>query len=314
MAEKIATRDAYGKTLAELGKTHPEIVVLDADLSCSTKTNVFAQQFPGRFFNLGVAEQNMMGWAAGLAASGKIPFASSFAVFATGRTFDQIRNSIALPRLNVKIAASHAGLSVGPDGASHQAIEDIALMRILPNMTVVVPADGPQAGEATRAAVAHVGPFYLRLGRPKVETVVAGHPFRLGEAQQLRPGGDATVIACGTLVHEALKAADMLAAEKLSLRVINLHTIKPLDTRAVLNAARETGAILTAEEHTIYGGLGSAVSEVLAEAGLGIPFQRAGVADQFGESGEPDELFRKYGLDAETLANQVRLLVKRKSR
>jgi len=311
MTEKIATRDAYGKALAELGGQHPDVVVLDADLSCSTKTNLFAEKYPERFFNLGVAEQNMIGWAAGLAAAGKVPFASSFAVFATARTVDQIRNSIALPRLNVKIAASHAGLSVGPDGASHQAIEDIALMRVLPNMTVVVPADGPQAADATRAIYQHRGPVYLRLGRPKVETV-ANQPFVLGKAQVLRPGKDATVIACGTLVAEALRAANALAAKGLEIRVVNMHTIKPLDTEAVLASARETGAILTAEEHTIIGGLGSAVAEVLAESRVPIAFQRLGVMDCFGESGEPDELFKKFGLDAPAIEQRLSQLIQRK--
>lgn len=310
--ESMATREAYGKTLVELGREHPEIVVLDADLSCSTKTNLFAEKFPDRFFNLGVAEQNMIGWAAGLAVAGKIPFASTFAVFATGRAYDQLRNSVAFPNLNVKLAATHSGLSVGPDGASHQAIEDIALMRILPNFTVVVPADGPQAAQATRAIYEHRGPVYLRLGRPKVETITSQEPFVVGRAQLLRPGRDAAIIACGTMVRESLLAAGRLAAEGLSVRVLNMHTIKPLDAEAVLAAGRETGALLSAEEHTIIGGLGSAVAEVLAEAGLAVPFRRLGVKDQFGESGEPDELFRKHGLDAASVAEAVRGLVKKK--
>lgn len=310
--EKIATRDAYGQALAELGQTHPEIVVLDADLSCSTKTSVFAARFPDRFYNLGVAEQNLIGWAAGLAASGKVPFASTFAVFATGRAYDQLRNSVAFPRLNVKLAASHAGLSVGADGASHQALEDIGLMRLLPNFTVIVPADGPQAAAATQAAYAQPGPVYLRLGRPKVETVTAGHPFVLGRAQVLRPGTDAAVIACGTLVKESLRAAERLAAEGLQVRVVNMHTLKPLDEEAVLAAARETGAVLSAEEHTIIGGLGSAVAEVLAGSGTRVAFRRLGVNDCFGESGEPDELFRKFGLDADSVAAAVRALVRTK--
>jgi transketolase len=310
--EKIATRDAYGQALIELGREHEDLMVLDADLSCSTKTNTFAEKFPERFFNLGVAEQNLVGWAAGLATAGKVPFASTFAVFATARAFDQLRNSVAFPGLNVKIAATHAGLSVGPDGASHQAIEDIALARVLPNFTVVVPADGPQAAQATRAAYAHLGPVYLRLGRPKVETVTQGQAFELGRAQVLRPGNDAAILACGTLVQEALLAADILAKENISLRVVNLHTIKPLDESAVLAAGRETGAVLSAEEHTILGGLGSAVAEVLAESDLSIPFKRLGVRDQFGESGEPHELFKKHGLDAVSLAASVRELLKKK--
>jgi len=310
--EKIATREAYGIALAELGKEHAEVVVLDADLSCSTKTNVFAERFPERFYNMGVAEQNMIGWSAGLAASGKVPFASTFAIFATARAYDQLRNSVAFPKLNVKIAATHAGLSVGPDGASHQAIEDIALMRILPNFTVIVPADGPQAAAATRAAYEHRGPVYLRLGRPKVKTVVLDQPFVIGKAQTLRAGKDAVIFACGTMVHEALAASETLAAEGLTVRVVNLHTIKPLDTEAIVAAARETGAVLTAEEHTIIGGLGSAVAEVLAEAGVTMQFHRLGVNDQFGESGEPEELFRKFGLDAASVAAAVRVLVQRK--
>jgi len=309
MSEKIATREAYGKMLAELGEKHPELVVLDADLSCSTKTNIFAQKFPQRFYNVGVAEQNMIGWAAGLAVSGKVPFASTFAVFATTRAFDQIRNSIAFPNLNVKIAASHAGLSVGPDGASHQAIEDIALMRIMPNFTVVVPADGPQAAEATRWVYEHQGPVYLRLGRPKVENINVNEPFVIGKAQMLQPGQDATVIACGTMVREALLAAKELISAGICLRVLNMHTIKPLDAEAIITAAQETRAIVTAEEHTIIGGLGSAVAEVLAESGKIVPFRRLGVNDQFGESGEPNELFDKYGLTARHIASAVRTLL-----
>lgn len=312
MTEKIATREAYGQMLAKLGETQQDLFVLDADLSCSTKTNIFAKKFPERFFNLGVAEQNMIGWAAGIAASGKIPFASTFAVFATARAFDQIRNSIAFPRLNVKIAASHAGLSVGPDGASHQAIEDIALMRIMPNFTVIVPADGPQAAAATQAAYHHVGPVYLRLGRPKVESLGTDQEFILGRAQLLRAGTQATIIACGAMIREALTAARQLEAEKISVRVVNLHTIKPIDYEAIITAARETGAVLTAEEHTIVGGLGSAVAEVLAEAGLAVPFKRMGVNDSFGESGEPDELFDKFGLSAPHLAGALRELLTRK--
>lgn len=311
MGEKIATREAYGKALVELGAEHDDLIVLDADLSCSTKTNLFAAKYPERFYNLGVAEQNLIGWAAGMAACGKKPFASSFAVFATARTYDQIRSSVAFPNLNVKIAASHAGLSVGADGASHQAIEDISLMRTMPNFIVVVPADGPQTIAATKALYQHVGPAYLRLGRPKVETLATDQPFVLGRAQVLRPGRDAAVIACGTTVKEALLAAEQLAQEGVSVRVINLHTIKPVDRDAVLAAARETRALVTVEEHTVIGGLGSAVSEVLAEAGTGVPFKRLGVQDVFGESGEPEELFAKYGLNAANVAATLRQLLKR---
>jgi len=308
MADKIATRDAYGKALAELGETNPNIVVLDADLSCSTKTNVFAEKFPERFYNMGVAEQNMMGWAAGLSASGKIPFVSTFAVFAT----DQVRNSIAFPRANVKICASHAGLSVGPDGASHQAIEDIALMRILPNMTVIVPADGPQAAAATKAVAAFQGPVYLRLGRPKVASVTAENDFVIGQALQLQDGRDITLIACGTMVQEVLAAANLLEEAGYSARVLNMATIKPIDQEAILTAARGTGAILTAEEHTIIGGLGSAVAEVLSEHGASIPFSRIGVQDQFGESGDPVELFKKFGIDAASITQRALTLIRNK--
>jgi transketolase len=311
MGEKIATREAYGKALVELGAQHDDLIVLDADLSCSTKTNLFAAKYPERFYNLGVAEQNLIGWAAGMATCGKKPFVSSFAVFATARTYDQIRSSIAFPVLNVKIAASHAGLSVGADGASHQAIEDMALMRIMPNFIVVVPADGPQTIAATQALYQHAGPAYLRLGRPKVETIITDQPFVLGRAQVLRPGRDAAIIACGTTVKEALLAADQLSQEGVSVRVVNLHTVKPVDREAILSAARETRALVTVEEHTVIGGLGSAVAEVLAEAGVAVPFRRLGVQDLFGESGEPEELFAKYGLDAASVATTLRQLLKK---
>lgn len=310
MGEKIATREAYGEALAELGNSNEAIVVMDADLSCSTKTNVFAKKFPKRFYNIGVAEQNMMGWAAGLSVTGKIPFVSTFAIFATARAYDQIRNGIAAPKMNVKICASHAGLSVGPDGASHQAIEDIALMRILPNMTVVVPADGPQARAATNAIAHCQGPVYLRLGRPKVETITTSAAFEIGRAQTLLEGNDLTLIACGTMVPEAMKAARQLKASGIEARVINMHTIKPIDQTAILTAARETGAIITAEEHTIIGGLGSAVAEVLAEAGHPCKFSRIGVKDVFGESGEPEQLFKKFGIDAETIITRAQQLIR----
>ncbi len=314
MGDKVATREAYGQALAELGETNDSIVVLDADLSCSTKTNVFAEKYPERFYNMGIAEQNMMGWAAGLSVSGKIPFVSTFAVFATARAYDQVRNSIAFPKTNVKICASHAGLSVGPDGASHQAVEDIALMRILPNMTVIVPADGPQAAAATKAIAAFQGPVYLRLGRPKVASVTSDHAFVIGQAQVLQNGRDLTLIACGTMVHEALAAADLLKAAGVSTRVLNMPTIKPIDQAAILEAARDTGAILTAEEHTIIGGLGSAVAEVLSEARVNVPFARIGVQDQFGESGEPSELFKKFGIDAASIAERAQVLISQKNK
>ncbi|NLJ34453.1 MAG: transketolase family protein [Firmicutes bacterium] len=298
MGEKIATRDAYGEALAQLGRSNPDIVVLDADLSGSTKTAVFAREFPQRFFNMGIAEANMMGTAAGLAAAGKIPFASTFAVFATGRAFDQVRNSICYPQLNVKIAATHAGLTVGEDGASHQSVEDIALMRALPNMTVLVPADGVEARLAVRAAAEHVGPVYLRLGRPKVPVIFGDdYSFEIGRAVRLREGSDVTLAACGYMVGPALAAAKLLAGEGIEARVLNMSTLKPLDGDALLAAARETGALVTAEEHSIIGGLGSAVAEFLGQE-YPVPVLRVGIGDTFGESGPPEELLEKYGLTA----------------
>lgn len=293
---KIATRDAYGKALVKLGGINPNLVVLDADLSKSTKTAEFAKAFPERFFEVGVAEQNLMGTAAGLAAAGKLPFASSFAVFATGRAFEQIRNTIAYPRLNVKIAATHAGISVGEDGASHQSIEDVGLMRLVPNMTVLVPADARETEKAVMAAVEIQGPVYLRLGRLAVPQVYQeDYDFVVGRAVEMRPGCDLTIMANGLMVYEALQAADALQAKGISARVLNLHTVKPLDKQAVIRAARETGAVLTAEEHSVIGGLGSAVAEVLGE-NFPVPLRRVGIYDRFGESGRPEELLEKYGL------------------
>lgn len=313
MAEKIATREAYGLALKKLGEKNRDVVVLDADLSKSTKTSEFAKAFPDRFFNMGIAEQNMIGTAAGLAAAGKIPFASSFAIFACGRAFEQVRNSVAYPRLNVKIAASHAGLTVGEDGASHQAIEDIALMRAVPNMTVIVPADAVETEAAVMAAAEIDGPVYLRLGRPAVPVIYEreNYQFQVGRAITLREGKDATVIACGIMVSVALEAAAQLAEEGLSVRVVNMHTIKPLDREAVRRAAEETGAVVTAEEHSIIGGLGSAVAEVLVET-CPVPMERVGVRDVFGESGTPAELMEKYGLTARHVAEAVRKVVQRK--
>lgn len=313
MAEKIATREAYGLALKKLGEKNRDVVVLDADLSKSTKTSEFAKAFPDRFFNMGIAEQNMIGTAAGLAAAGKIPFASSFAIFACGRAFEQVRNSVAYPRLNVKIAASHAGLTVGEDGASHQASEDIALMRAVPNMTVIVPADAVETEAAVMAAAEIDGPVYLRLGRPAVPVIYEreNYQFQVGRAITLREGKDATVIACGIMVSVALEAAAQLAEEGLSVRVVNMHTIKPLDREAVRRAAEETGAVVTAEEHSIIGGLGSAVAEVLVET-CPVPMERVGVRDVFGESGTPAELMEKYGLTARHVAEAVRKVVQRK--
>ncbi len=301
MTEKIATREAYGETLRELGRRLDKIVVLDADLSKSTRTVLFAEEFPLRFFNMGISEADMIGTAAGLAACGFIPFVSTFGVFATGRAYDQVRNAVAYTNLNVKIAASHAGLTVGEDGASHQTLEDIALMRVLPNMTVVVPADAPQTRQAVEAVARHTGPVYLRLGRPKVPRAVPAElPFELGKAQILREGRDLAFVATGFMVGVAWQAVEMLAREGLQATLINMHTIKPLDEDLLVKVAQQTGAIVTAEEHSIIGGLGGAVAEVLAGE-YPVPVVRVGVQDTFGESGSPEALLQKYGLTAENL-------------
>ena len=313
MSKKIATREAYGAALVELGRRNNNIVVLDADLAKSTKTADFGKEFPERFFDMGIAEQNMMGTAAGLAAAGKVPFASSFAVFATGRVYDQIRNSIAYPRLNVKIAATHAGVTVGEDGASHQMVEDIALMRVLPDMTVFVPADAVETRAAVMAAAEMDGPVYIRLGRSGVPVLHNENTFKFapGRAVTLREGGDVTVIACGIMVAAALEAAEQLAGEGISARVLDVHTVKPLDVQAVVEAARVTGAVVTAEEHNIIGGLGGAVAEALVE-NYPVPARRVGVKDTFGESGKPAELLEKYGLTAADIATAAREVIIRK--
>lgn len=312
MAEKIATREAYGKALVALGAENPDVVVLDADLAKSTKTIDFKKRFPERFFDFGVAEQNMMGTAAGLAAAGKVPFCSTFAVFATGRAFDQIRQSIAYTRLNVKICATHAGITVGEDGSSHQSVEDVALMRALPNMTVFVPADAVETVCAVRAAVAISGPVYIRLGRAPVP-VLHGEDFlfRPGKAVLMRQGSDATIIGTGIMVAQALDAAEILEQEGIKVRVLDIHTIKPIDMDAVIQAAQETGAVVTAEEHSIIGGLGSAVAEVLGE-NCPVPMKRVGIRDTFGESGKPAELLEKYGLTPQRLASAVKHVLNRK--
>ena len=307
-----ATREAYGEALKEIGGKNEQIVVLDADLSKSTKTNVFAKAYPQRFFNVGIAEQNLVGTAAGLAASGKTPFVSTFAMFAAGRAFEQIRNSVCYPKLNVKVAATHAGLTVGEDGASHQAIEDVSLMRSLPNMTVLVPADEEETRQAIAWAAAYQGPVYIRLGRMSVDNVSPeGYVFAPAKAAVLTEGNDVTLIANGVMVMAALEAAKMLAAEGIQARVINMASVKPLDEAAVVSAAKETGAIVTCEEHSIIGGLGSAVAEVLAEQAPA-PLERVGVKDTFGESGKPKELLAKYGLTAEDVAEAARRVVARK--
>ena len=306
-----ATRDAYGEALVELGGINEDIVVLDADLSGSTKTKEFQKVYPERFFNMGIAEQNLMGVASGLAASGKKPFASTFAVFATGRAYDQIRNAICYPKLGVKIAATHAGITVGEDGGSHQMLEDINLMRGLPNMQVFVPADASETKAIVHAVAELDTPCYIRMGRAKVEDVMEGKPFQIGKGSVLREGIDATIIACGVMVAIALEASELLAEQGISVTVINMSSIKPIDKALILHWARETGAVLTAEEHSIIGGLGSAVAEVLSED-YPVLLKRIGVEDAFGQSGKPDELMKHYGLTKENLVQAVQTLVDKK--
>jgi transketolase len=306
IGDKIATRDAYGQALVKLGEENTNIVALDADLAKSTKTINFKDRFPERFFDMGIAEADMMGTAAGLAAAGKIAFASTFAIFATGRAWEQIRNSICYTNLNVKIAASHAGIAVGPDGSSHQAIEDIAIMRVIPNMKVVVPADGVETEKAVAALIETPGPAYLRLGRSGVPVIFdQDYRFELGKAATLREGNDLTIIAIGTMVQVALEAADVLASEGINARVLNMSTIKPIDAKAVASAARETGAIVTAEEHSVIGGLGGAVAEVVCET-TPAPVFRVGIKDTFGRSGEAGELMVEYGLTTEGIVEAAR--------
>lgn len=303
---KIATREAYGKALVKLGKINDDVVVLDADLSKSTKTNDFCKAYPNRFFNMGIAEQNLVGAACGFAAAGKIPFASTFAMFATGRAFEVIRNSACYPKLNVKICATHAGITVGEDGGSHQSVEDISLMRSIPNMTVLVPADGVEAEKMIFAAAEFNGPMYVRLGRSAVPTLFnEDYNFEIGKGVVLKEGNDATIIACGMMVNEAILAADMLKEENINVRVINMSTIKPVDTELIIKAAKETKAIVTAEEHSIIGGLGSAVSEVVSENCPTI-VKKVGINDCFGESGTPAELLEKYGLTAKHIVEKVK--------
>ena len=308
----IATRDAYGKALVKLGQINEQVVVLDADLSKSTKTNDFYKAYPDRFFNMGIAEQNLIGAACGLATAGKIPFASSFAMFATGRAFEIIRNSVAYPKLNVKVCATHAGITVGEDGASHESIEDIAIMRSVPNMTVLVPADGVEAEQMILEAARVYGPMYVRLGRSAVPTIFdENYKFEIGKGVVVREGNDATIIACGIMVYEAIKASEELALEGINTRVINMSTIKPIDKELIINAARETKAIVTAEEHSIIGGLGSAVSEVVSEE-CPIVVKKVGVNDSFGESGTPAELLKKYGLTSADIVKAVKEAITKK--
>ncbi len=304
---KTATRVSYGEALVKYGND-PRIVVLDADLSKSTKTEMFKKAYPDRFINAGIAEADMMCVAAGLAACGKIAFASTFAMFAAGRAFEQVRNSIGYTRLNVKIGATHAGISVGEDGASHQCLEDIALMRTIPGMVVINPADDREAQAAVKAAIDHEGPVYMRFGRLAVEDINDdNYKFELGRGVLLKDGGDVTLIGTGLMVAEALKAADILEREGISTRVVNIHTIKPIDEEIIIKASKETGAIVTAEEHYIMGGLGSAVSEVVC-ANAPCPVKIIGT-DRFGKSGKPAELFEEYGLTAENIVKQAKAAV-----
>ncbi|MCD6383471.1 MAG: transketolase family protein [Thermoplasmata archaeon] len=303
-------RDAFGKTLVELGKKYPQIVVLNADLSSSTRTHYFEKEFPERFWNVGVAEQNMMGIAAGLATTGKIVFASTFAMFATGRAYDQVRQSIAYPALNVKIVASHAGITVGGDGASHQMHEDIALMRVLPNMTVIVPADFYETRKVITSIVETGGPTYVRMARTDTPMIYdEDYVFRIGKADLLSDGDDVTIVAMGLMLSKAIEAADELKKEGISARVINMSTVKPLDDKIVEKAARETGGIVTAEEHNVLMGMGSAVAEVIAER-YPVPIKRVGIPDVFGESGESEELMEAYGLTVKNIVEQTRLVMK----
>ena len=307
MAEKIATREAYGNALAELGEKY-DFVVLDADLAAATKTGTFKKKFPERFFDCGIAEGNMMSVAAGIATTGKVVFASSFAMFAAGRAYEQVRNSIGYPHLNVKIGATHAGITVGEDGATHQCIEDFALMRAIPGMTVINPADAVEARAAVEAAINFVGPVYMRFGRYAVPVLndKDNYKFELGKGVEMRDGSDLTIIATGMMVGMALEAAETLAAKGISARVVNIHTLKPIDKDIILKAAKETGAIVTAEEHSIIGGLGSAVAEVVGE-GCPVPVVRLGVDDKFGHLGKVPPLLEMYGLTPDNIVAKAEI-------
>ena len=309
--KKIATRESYGNALAELGKEHEDVVVLDADLAAATKTGVFKKAFPQRHIDCGIAESNMMGVAAGIATTGKVPFASSFAMFAAGRAFEQVRNSIGYPHLNVKIGATHAGISVGEDGATHQCNEDIALMRTIPGMVVINPSDDVEAKAAVKAAYEYEGPVYLRFGRLAVPVINDNedYKFELGKAITLREGTDVTIIASGLPVSEALAAAGKLEEDGISAEVINIHTIKPLDEEAIIKAAGKTGKIVTVEEHSVIGGLGSAVCDVVAQKAPA-KVLKIGINDVFGESGPAVQLIKKYGLDSESIYEKVKAFVK----
>ena len=306
-------RNAYGETLVKLGEKYPNLVVLDADLSKSTKTIMFAKKYPERFFEMGIAEANMISTAAGLASCGKIPFASTFAVFATGRVYDQIRIDLAYSQANVKIFATHGGISVGKDGASHQMIEDIALMRVLPNMTVLAPSDATQTGKIVELMATNKGPMYARIGRANAPIIYDKdyiESVKLGKGMIVEDGSDVTIIACGTMVDPAIDARKTLFKQGINAQVIDMHTIKPLDEKLVIKCARETGAIITAEEHSIIGGLGGAIAEALAENSHPVRFRRMGIKDRFCESGEPKDLLEKYGLNEKHIVKNVKDLLK----
>ena len=313
MADKKATRESYGAALAELGEKY-DFLVLDADLAAATKTGVFKKKFPERFFDCGIAEGNMMSVAAGIAATGKTVFASTFAMFAAGRAFEQVRNSIGYPHLNVKIGATHAGITVGEDGATHQCNEDIALMRTIPGMVIISPADADEAYAAVEAAINHYGPVYMRFGRfpvPNLTSEMQGYKFELGKGVLYREGRDVTIVANGYMVHLALEAAEMLAAEGIDADVINIHTIKPIDSELIVASAKKTGVVVTAEEHSVIGGLGSAVCDVLAE-NCPVPVVKIGVNDEFGRSGKVPELLEIYGLTAKNIYEKAKLAVSKK--
>ena len=307
MSKKIATRESYGKALAELANVNSNIVVLDADLSKSTKTADFKAVCPERFLNMGIAEGNMMGVAAGLSTCGKIPFVSTFAMFAAGRAFEQIRNSICYPKLNVKVCATHAGLTVGEDGASHQSVEDISLMRSIPNMVVISPSDDVETRAAIKAIAEYEGPCYIRLGRAAVNVIndEATYKFELGKGVVISEGKDITIVATGIMVDTAIEAKEMLAKEGIDAKVINIHTIKPLDKELIIKSAKETGAIVTVEEHSVIGGLGSAVAETITES-YPVPVLKVGINDTFGESGKPNELLEAYGLTSKDIVAKVK--------
>lgn len=310
--EMKATRDGFGEALLEIGKADKNVVVLTGDLADSTRVSKFGEAYPERFFEIGVAEQNMMGIAAGLALSGKTPWISSYATFSPGRNWDQLRVSVAYSLANVKVAGAHAGLSVGPDGATHQAMEDIAMVRVLPNMTVVVPCDSLETYKATLALTKLFGPSYLRFGREKTPVfTTASTPFQIGRAEILKEGEDLTIIGCGALVYECLKASEEMASEGISAQVINCHTIKPIDVKTISHAAAETGAVVTVEEHQITGGLGGAVAEVLAQH-YPVPQEFVGMPDHFGESGQPQELLEKWGMTSKTIIQKGKLALARK--